>query len=439
MLSQISMRTGFLYYVTSQTINKLTYIDDELVELYKSDPSLAALNGNSQKWNSIRSHAYKNVDLDEPAPTTTPQIHLYTFVEQLVLMDKYKKIVAGELRPEADYHYHEVIYKNQVIALIAYTKPSDFVHSIDHQFFKEQVRSLALISIAVAIVSLLIVLVLSRSLTRPLTALSKSAQRLAAGEFSVRINHESADELGLLCRNFNEMANTLAANEQARKQWVADISHEMRTPLAVVKAQIEAMQDGIRETNDENLSLLKNKIDSLNHLINDLYELSLSDLGALSYTKEPLDIAELAAQVVEDFSYRAKEKNLTLHLNNNMSKPALIFGDANRLTQMLTNLLENSLRYTDAPGRVQVEIKRDKQVIELFVLDSAPAVPNDKLNKVFERLVRLESSRNRVTGGAGLGLSISKNIVEAHNGSISAHPSPLGGLQIKVELPVHAE
>lgn len=438
MLTQLSMRAGFLEYVTSQTVNKLEYIADDLIELYERDGSFSSLFNNYDYWNTLRQKAYKNIDLHEqPEINSPPHLHQYNFVSKLALTDENKALIVGNPDPEATYLYHAVLDKSgELIAHIAYVKPADFVQSIDYHFLHQQLRSLATISIGVALVSLLVVLVLSRWLISPLTGLSRSAKKLAAGEYDVRIEHKSDDELGELCRNFNELANTLSANEGARKQWVADISHEMRTPLAVVKAQIEAMQDGIRATNQENLNILKDKIDSLNLLINDLYELSLSDLGALSYNKEKLRFSELIEHIEDDFVLRARKKNITLKVNNRLPDSACIFGDANRLMQLLINLVENAIHYTDAPGEIHVDAKLYQGKIIVVVQDSKPGVSEDKLERIFERLYRVESSRNRNTGGSGLGLSICKNIVEAHEGSINATASPLGGLLVNVEFPV---
>lgn len=437
-LTQISMRSGFLHYVSSQTVSKLEYIVDDIVEIYETQHSLESFHNDPTQWTKLRHHAYKNIDLDSPPDfDSPPHLHQYKFVAQLVLADRDKNVIAGNLFEHANYLYHEVSTEDgQLIAHIAYLKPSDFVQSIDHHFMHEQLRSLATISIGVALVSLAVVLLLSRWLINPLTALSRNAKRLAAGDLDVRIEHHSADELGELCRNFNELANTLAANEKARKQWVADISHEMRTPLAVVKAQIEAMQDGIRATNQDNLSILKDKIDGLNLLINDLYELSLSDLGALSYNKEKLPFTELIEQLKDDFVPRARAKNIELKIHNTLPNSTHIFGDANRLMQLFINLVENAINYTDAPGKIQIQAKLEKNKIVVIVEDSKPGVSEDKLERIFERLFRVETSRNRNTGGSGLGLSISKNIAEAHEGSIGATNSPLGGLQIRVEFPV---
>jgi len=228
----------------------------------------------------------------------------------------------------------------------------------------------------------------------------------------------------------------LEANESARKQWVADISHEMRTPLTVIKAQIEAMLDGVRAPTTNNLNVLNEKINALSTIVNDLYELSLSDLGALSYLKKPLNFHHFINSITLDYSQKLANEGLHFHIDNALPEKTQILADRSRLQQLISNLFENSARYTDSPGNIRLRVATDNSNIVLDMEDSAPSVPNDQMNNIFERLFRLDKSRNRALGGAGLGLSICKNIVEAHQGTIIAGPSALGGLKITICLPL---
>jgi Signal transduction histidine kinase len=211
----------------------------------------------------------------------------------------------------------------------------------------------------------------------------------------------------------------------------------MRTPLAVIKAQIEAMLDGIRPTSEDNLNLLNSKINALSSIINDLYELSLTDLGALSYNKEQLDIRQFIDNIALDFEQKLSTDGLQLTVINQLPEKLRVLADSKRLQQLINNLLENSARYTDAPGKIRLSASVESSTVKIVLEDSAPSVPQSQLNKIFERLFRLDKSRNRELGGAGLGLSICKNIVEAHQGTILAHQSNLGGLTIIVTLPLH--
>jgi len=222
----------------------------------------------------------------------------------------------------------------------------------------------------------------------------------------------------------------------SRKQWVSDISHELRTPIAVLKGQIEAMIDGIRPSDKDSLKQLNNNIDQLGKLVNDLYQLSLSDQGSLNYRKENIQFAPVVTQAISDFDTEFEHKGIAIKLINSAKETDMVFADTSRLQQLLANLLTNTLRYTDAPGELTIRLSATTDTIQLELNDSSPGVSDTDLPQLFDRLFRAEKSRNRANGGAGLGLSLCKNIVQAHNGSIIATQSNLGGLRIVIKLPL---
>jgi two-component system sensor histidine kinase BaeS len=258
---------------------------------------------------------------------------------------------------------------------------------------------------------------------------------LASGKYTVRVPVGSLDELGLLARDFNTMALTLEKNEQARRQWVADISHELRTPVAVLRGELEALLDGIRTITPETIQSLHAEAMRLNRLVDDLYQLSLTDIGALTYRKENLGLDTVLGDSIESYRTEFGRKGIRITRNFSGEREILVFADRERLNQLFTNVLENSLRYTDRGGELVIGLTSTEGQVTIEFQDSTPAVPEGELDRLFERLYRVEGSRNRTSGGAGLGLAICKKIVEAHEGTISAHPSPLGGLLIKITLP----
>jgi two-component system sensor histidine kinase BaeS len=174
----------------------------------------------------------------------------------------------------------------------------------------------------------------------------------------------------------------------------------------------------------------------LSRLVNDLYDLSLSDLGALAYSKADTDPAEALRLALDLFRPEYADKGISLETDLPPGTGFPLFADSERLHQLFSNLLENSLKYTDPGGRLRVFIERDGGTATVHFQDSGPGVPESDLGKLFDRLYRVDSSRNRETGGAGLGLSICRSIVEAHAGTIAAFPSPLGGLWVKIEFPM---
>ncbi|QBC33516.1 signal transduction histidine-protein kinase BaeS [Pandoraea sp. XY-2] len=277
---------------------------------------------------------------------------------------------------------------------------------------------------------------LARRLLVPVTPLLEATHRMAMGDYSVRAPTAGADELARLAVDLNRLADTLARNDRSRRDLLADISHELRTPLSILRGEIEAMEDGVRPLTQDALASLRVEISQLSKLIDDLYELSLSDVGALTYTFAPVDMTERVATSVAAFGdwFDAKGIALNVHLPDDT---LIINGDLHRVTQLLGNLLENSLRYTDGGGAVRVYLSATATQLRLEIEDSAPGVPDDALPRLFERLFRVEASRSRRSGGAGLGLTLCKHIVEAHGGQITARHSPLGGLALTITLPCH--
>jgi two-component system, OmpR family, sensor histidine kinase BaeS len=230
------------------------------------------------------------------------------------------------------------------------------------------------------------------------------------------------------------MALTLEKNEKARRQWVADISHELRTPLAVLRGEIEALMEGVRTVSPEAIRSLHAEVLRLHRLVDDLHQLALSDLGALTYRKEELDLADALRESIETCRGAFISKGVDLISDISGTQGITIFADRERLLQLFSNLLDNSLKYTDSKGELKVRLSSDSDRVVVEFEDSAPGVPEDEVGKLFDRLYRVEGSRNRASGGAGLGLAICRNIVEAHAGTIAAYPSSLGGVLVRVIL-----
>jgi two-component system sensor histidine kinase BaeS len=195
------------------------------------------------------------------------------------------------------------------------------------------------------------------------------------------------------------------------------------------------VQDGIRTLSDQTLDTLHGEVMRLERLVGDLYELSLSDIGAMQYRKAKINLSNVLLQSVEAHRTQFAEKCLSMHTRN-IPKNLPVLGDAERLRQLFYNLLKNTLHYTDEGGQLQITAHIRKNTIQLDFMDSSPAVPGESLGKLFDRFYRVERSRSREHGGAGLGLALCKNIVEAHNGTIEARPAPLGGLWIAITLPL---
>ena len=267
----------------------------------------------------------------------------------------------------------------------------------------------------------------------PIEQSAALARRLSDGEYQARLPEQRDDELGELIRSMNRLAHSLAESSTARERWLADISHELRTPVAVLQGELEALVDGVRDADPARLASLHQEVLHLRRLLDDLHDLALADAGALRYRFTRLDLKALLEDALQAMSGRLADHALMVSLQ--VAAGALIIeGDATRLRQLIDNLLDNSIKYTDRGGRIEITLEKAARGIRLAIADSAPGVAEQNHEKLFERLFRVESSRNRALGGAGLGLALCRRIAEAHGGNITATGSPLGGLLITVSL-----
>jgi len=306
----------------------------------------------------------------------------------------------------------------------------------DAQFLQQQRRDFYGIALLVVMLAGFAAWLLARRLLRPVHAIAGGARQLAAGDYETRVTVAGRDELHRLAEDFNALAETLQANESARRRWIADISHELRTPIAVLRGEIEALQDGVRAANDSTIDSLHGEAVHLGKLVEDLYQLAIADQGALTYQKQPTDVVELLGRLLDSAEQRLAEAGLTLERPDD-DTPVMVWADPNRLTQLVHNLVTNTIRYTDRGGRMVFAWRVEGERFVLDVQDTTPGVPEEALPRLFDRLYRVEASRNRARGGAGLGLSIVKAIIEAHHGMVEARHSPLGGLWLHMELPIH--
>ncbi len=353
----------------------------------------------------------------------------------LVILDAERMPVFGSPAGEGEISYRPVVHDGRTVGYVGLHAPQRFLHPIQARFLSRQRLALALAAAGILFAVALVALPLASRLVRPVRAMAAATHDLASGNYAIRVPVSSSDELGRLAGDFNAMALTLEMNEKARRQWLADISHELRTPLAVLQGEIEALLDGIRTVTPETLRSLHAETLRLNRLVSDLYQLSLSDLGTLSYHKEDLDPAAVLRDSVDSFRSEFERKSIRLEADLPERTDATVFADPERLSQLFANLLDNSLKYTDAGGTLAVRLGGGSGGVAVEFEDSAPGVPGEALDHLFDRLYRVEGSRARETGGAGLGLAICKNIVEAHAGTITAKASPRGGILIRIVLP----
>ena len=346
-----------------------------------------------------------------------------------------RRIVSNGPLPPPGSRLEPLKVAGQVVGWLSIDAPENLFYSADRQFQVRQLRATWIIVALAALLAAGVAMVLARIFLAPIRRLVEATHRLASGDYATRVPEGSGDEFNQLAKDFNQLADSLQAAETSRRNFIADISHELRTPLAVLRGELEALEDGVRHPDRASLSSLQTEVAMLSQLIDDLYELSLADIGALSFEKVPVDAAGIVGAAADAFEERLNTRNLSLETAI-VEQPAVIVGDPYRLTQLLKNLLENALRYTDPGGKVLVSVAMHGPQLHIDIQDSYPGVPEPLLPHLFERLFRVDVSRSRQSGGAGLGLALCRHIAEAHDGTIEAARSPLGGLWIKLRLPL---
>ena len=273
----------------------------------------------------------------------------------------------------------------------------------------------------------------------PVHTLTAVAGRLGRGDLSQRVPARGRDEVGELGNSFNEMARALERAEQQRRTMTADIAHELRTPLSNVRGYLEAIRNGIVAPDAPIIDTLYEQTLHLSRLVEDLRLAAIVEAGALRLERGPVLVQEIAEDTVDAFRTRAAERRLTLTLDARPDLPE-VSADRTRLHQIVANLLENALMHTPEGGRVTVSAGRAEDGwVRLEVADSGPGIPPDEIPFIFDQFYRVDPSRTRETGGAGLGLTIVKRLVEAHGGRVSAESEVGLGTRISVELPVSAD
>ncbi len=291
------------------------------------------------------------------------------------------------------------------------------LNPLDQDFLRSVNLAVLLSAIAVGGVALVLGSILFFQITAPVRRLTQAAEAIAAGDMEQRVTVRTGDEIGRLAQAFNTMTDSLDRAETLRRQMVADIAHELRTPLSLVQGNLEAILDGLYELNLENVASVHEETLVLTRLVNDLRDLALAEAGQLRLQRETVDLSDLVERAVEGFRAQAVEQEVTLVTELSPDLP-LISGDEQRLGQVLLNLLSNALRHTPPGGRIVISVRPEPAGLFVSVADTGRGIPPEDLPHVFERFYRADKSRARNSGGSGLGLAIARQIVEAHGGRI---------------------
>ena len=338
----------------------------------------------------------------------------------IVLLDAEQTRIAGPHMPGSELALRPLEVDGRVVGFLGIKilrDPSRLINST----YRERQLTAILITFGVAVVlSLVSALFFTRWLVKPIALLARGTRAIAQRDYSVNLPVRSRDDLGALAESFNEMAEALKRHEEMRTQWISDISHELRTPLSILRGEIEALEDGLRKPTQEVLANLKLEVIRLSRIVNDIHDLSMADNGTFRYDFQQVDPLRVVQQTLTRYVPKFEEAGIAIirQLDTNMA--ALCRADQARLEQLLSNLLENTLRYTSSPGKLIIGYGTTPERTVITLEDSAPGVPEADLVRIFDRLYRVDKARSRETGGSGLGLAICKTIVQAHRGSIAA-------------------
>ncbi|RMF18804.1 MAG: HAMP domain-containing protein, partial [Gammaproteobacteria bacterium] len=325
----------------------------------------------------------------------------------------------------------------ELAGYLALTPVRRLDNRVGQLFLKQQREHMLWIAAAALLLGAALAWVIARQVTRPVSQLGAAMHAVRARDFRPLPTPTGHDELSGLIRHFNHMVEQLAHHDRRQKQWTADVAHELRTPVAILNAELEAMQDGIRPMDSQTIASLREEVNRLSRIIQDLHDLTRADMGALDYRMEHADLDDIVQRMLTRSASVLEQHHIQTDIT--LDGPAPVLADSGRIGQLLDNLLQNTLRYTDAPGRLKVSVRQTAGQVELSWCDSGPGVPEDSLSHLFDRFYRVDTSRARTVGGSGLGLAIVKAIAEAHGAQVQATPSPLGGLCITLEFPLARE
>ena len=445
---------NFGRYVDKAQLEKLSGLTTALAKAFKENGDWAFLRGNHERWTQIfietgliraggphkgqpppHGHPGRRagpVSGAVPGPPPDP----FEVGPRITLFDAEYRPVMGRARSSEDHLIRPILLDENTIGYLGLRRLLGLSNPLEVYYLAQQKKVIYLLGAVFLIISVMVSFILASHLLSPIKKLSRATRALTDRRFDTHLAVATTDELGQLAKDFNTMAAVLLEYEKRQKQWLSDISHELRTPLSVLIGEIDAVRDGIHKPDPEVITSIQTEALHLRRLVEDLHTLSQEEAERFGLKKQPLDLTVLLEETLGWFEDEFARKGIALVNCLESSGRVSVMGDPDRLTQLFSNLIDNSLRYTDAPGELAVKQITDPSGVTLLFEDSAPGVPQHMHAGIFDRLVRVDSSRNRQTGGSGIGLSICRTIVEKHGGSIHADDSFAGGLQITVRLPL---
>ena len=439
-LGRQQLRSGFLEYMTALETERYLPLADALAELYEQEGSFDGLQKNRRRWPTLLER-FSLLDERVRPPRGGPPGRRGPPPEAslplLLLVDDAGRMIVGPPLP-GDAATVAVTVQGRVVGTLRY-RPLPGLEALGASaaglFLAQQQRALLLTMLAALAVAGLVGWLVARRFEQPLAALVEGAGQLAQGNYSVRQSLTTGDEFEQLAEAFNRLGSELEAESERRASWLMDVSHELRTPVAILRSEVDALKDGVREWNPQQAESFEEELQRLQRLLDDFHETTVRASEQQVEAFEPVAFDELLREELERFQARLQQASLQPSLT--LPEERLVLqGSRARLSLLVRNLLENSLRYTDRPGQLSLAAGEDEQGLWFRVQDSAPGVPDDALPHLTERFYRVDRSRSRATGGSGLGLAITKSLVEKNQGTLSIGPGATGGLRVEIAFPL---
>jgi len=468
LLMQWSIGKGMINYVNTKEVRILQPLSTQLTEEYQKDNSWLSMEGENEKFRHLIANQLQDSEFTDdnrmphqprrgmrpPQNNAEPKNFRKTKNDRppgrrfrppqqeneayYALLDQNKKLVAGMYLDDLDYTKTEIELHDVTIGYLAISKRNRLTNGYEIDFIEQQQNFLWIIAALAMCLVTLVTLPLARNLVGPIKLISSSMHQLTQGNYKQSVRLTRKDELGQMARDYNELALTLAENDTARKRWLANISHELRTPVAILRGELEAMIDNVRPLSKDNISSANDEVKHLQRLIDDLNLLTSADIGGMRYRKQDEELTQLILN--EEQKYRSYLATAGIKLNFNITDQEVdVYLDKTRLYQLFENIINNCIKYSSATEltiSLSVENINTKPFAVLTFADNGIGVEDAHLTHLFEHLYRVDESRNRKTGGAGLGLAICSLIVKAHQGELTAEHSQSGGLSIIVKLPI---
>ena len=304
----------------------------------------------------------------------------------------------------------------------------------DRQFREGSFEGLAIAAIVAIVMASLAGIAYSRRLVRPVQDITATAQALRAGDHDARTGMVGEDELGFLGKTFDEMADSIEADREMERRLTADVAHELRTPLQAIQATVEAMQDGVMPADQEHLGIVRDETVRLGRLAGGILELTRLERGSLPFRMHRIDVSAPVRAALD--AHTAMLETLDVRATSDIAEGLFLTGDPDRLQQAVGNLLSNAARYTPEGGSVHVTLRAEGHQALIEVADTGIGIAEEDLDRVFSRFWRADSARDRSSGGLGIGLAVTKEIVERHGGSIGAKANEDGGTVFWIRLPL---